>query len=61
MTPDWQRLSEEAPIVAALVVGLARRPGCSPEAVLDAIAEMLEDGRSREQLRLVSGDPQAAG
>ncbi len=60
MIPDWQRLSEEAPIIAALVTGLAKRTGCSPEAVLDAIAEMLERSDSRRQLHLVSNDPQAA-
>ena len=60
MTPDWQELSAEAPVIAALVVGLAKRTGCSPEAVLDTIAEILEQTRSREQLRLVHGDPKAA-
>jgi hypothetical protein len=60
MIPDWQRLSEEAPTVAALVVGLAKRTGCTPEAVLDAIAETLEQTQSREHLRLVHGDPQRA-
>jgi hypothetical protein len=60
MTPDWQWLSEEAPIVAALVVGLAKRTGCAPEAVLDVIAELLEETPERARLRLVPGDPQAA-
>jgi hypothetical protein len=59
MIPDWQRLAEEAPIVAALVVGLSKRTGFSPEAVLDTIAELLEEAPQPE-LRLVSDNPQAA-
>ncbi len=60
MNLDWQRLCEEAPIIAALVTGLAKRSGFSPEAVLDTIAEIVESSQPRGQLHLVSNDPQAA-
>jgi hypothetical protein len=60
MTPDWDKLAQETPIIAALVVGLARRTRCSPEAVLDAVAELFEQEQPAQPLRVVGDDPQAA-
>ena len=61
MTPDWDKLAEETPILAALVVGLAKRTRCDPEAVLEAVAELIEHHEQpATQLRVVSDDPQAA-
>ena len=60
MRPDWDALAEQAPIIAALVVGLAKRSGCHPQAVLDTLSELIEESEPTASLRLVSDDPQAA-
>jgi hypothetical protein len=60
MTPNWNMLAEQAPIIAALVVGLAKRSGCHPQAVLDTLAELIAESEPAASLRLVSDDPQAA-
>jgi hypothetical protein len=60
MTPDWDALAEQAPIIAALVVGLAKRSRCHPQAVLDTLSELIEESEPTASLRLVADDPQAA-
>jgi len=60
MTPDWERLAAEAPVIAALITRLARKSGLSGEVVLDTIAELIEDQPEPAVLRLVPKNPAAA-
>ncbi len=60
MSDGFPQLAEEVEIVAALVAGLAKRCGCSEAAVLEAIAETLENRPVPGMaLRLVDSAPAA--
>jgi hypothetical protein len=55
-TPDWPLVTEELPILGAIVQGLSSRSGCPPEAIVDALAELIEEleqEQRRPLLRLV--------
>ncbi len=58
-TPDWRALELELPRLIRAVEGAALAAGCSPQTVIDAIAETLEDETHpprRPELHLAGDD-----